>query len=245
MRSIDELREISRRRIDSPTHQSILFIVDTVPTRIPEMSGPLCRDFHNVHKKYGHIKTQAVVDLDGVFIDISHTYRGSTSDITIFRDSGFGQHVVEGTTIAADAIYQGLGSELNGGSIMIPHRRDDVDFSQVSLRNNSFLSSFRVTIVHSFGQLKNFQIINFYRGDLWKFNSIFRICCALFNIRRGVALQDTRSQDGDYPHISVLEGRRVSTISDVVDDFVMTYHNDGDGEEEEDDDVEEDDEAFE
>ncbi len=51
MKSIEELREIFRRRVNSrsPNHQSILFIVDSVPTRIPETSGPLGRDFHNVH----------------------------------------------------------------------------------------------------------------------------------------------------------------------------------------------------
>ncbi len=68
IKSIDELREISRRRIDSPIYQSVHFMMDTVPTRIPEMSGPLCRDFHNIHKKYRHssmnMKTQAIVDLD-------------------------------------------------------------------------------------------------------------------------------------------------------------------------------------
>ncbi len=143
-----------------------------------------------------------------MFLDIIHTYRGSTSDITIFRNSDFGQHVVEGTTIAADAIYQGLASELNGESIMIPHRRDDVDFSQVSQRHNSFLSSFRAMIEHSFGQLKNFEIISFYRGDLWKFNSIF-ISAAPSSTFEGVLHCKIRDHKTVTPHTSVLEQLKI------------------------------------
>ncbi len=164
MKSTEELQEISRRRINSPNHQSIHFIVDSVPTRIPETSEPLGRDFHNVHKKYAHVKTQAVVDMDGFFIDIRPSYCGAASDISIFRNSGFGEFVIDGTTIAADAIYQGLSDELNGGRIVIPHRRDDQGFSPESLRNNSFLSSFRVTVEHSFGGLKQFEILKYFRS---------------------------------------------------------------------------------
>ncbi len=58
-------------------------------------------------------------------------------------------------------------------------------------------------------------------SDLWRYNSIFRICCVLFNIRRGTPLVSSRSQDGDYPSIAVQEGRRLMTFSDIVDEFVM------------------------
>ena len=80
MKSIDELREISRKRINSAAHQSILFVVDSVPTRISESSGPIGRDYHNVHKKYAHVKTQAVVDMDGYFINISPSLFLETQD---------------------------------------------------------------------------------------------------------------------------------------------------------------------
>ena len=63
----------------------------------------------------------------------------------------------------------------------IPFRRDNGELSSNQMSSNSFMSSYRVVVEHSFGRLKNWEIINSFRSDYWKFNSFFRICCALHN----------------------------------------------------------------
>ena len=46
---------------------------------------------------------------------------------------------------------------------------------QEHMADNSFLSTYRVTVEHSFGALKNFEIIKSYRSDYWMFNNIFKV----------------------------------------------------------------------
>ena len=75
MKNEHELREVNIRVISDTRLRDYLFVVDSVPTRISNMSGPLARDFYNQHKKFPHIKTQAVVDMSGMFIHISPTVR--------------------------------------------------------------------------------------------------------------------------------------------------------------------------
>ena len=221
MKEEDELRQITAERTSHESCRDYLYIVDTIPTRIRDMSGPLAREFNNVHKRYSHIKTQAVVDLRGHFLHVSATYRGVASDITIFRESNFGHYVTNGITIIADSIYIGLRESLNGGNMLIPFRRDQGELSAGQMSHNSFLSTYRVVVEHSFGSLKNFEIIRFFRSDFWKFNTIFKICCALHNIHSGMELIESESEDGRYGDVNVLEGRAISTFTQMADDFVV------------------------
>lgn len=220
----DQLTRHAQQRFHE-TYHNVVYVVDTVPCKIPQPSSPLAREYYNVHKKYYHIKTQAVVNAKGDFIDISPTVKGATSDITLFRDSGFGEYVTSGKRIAADAIYQGIAPFLNGGDIIIPHRREQGTLSDTQEFSNSFHSSYRVVVEHSFGRLKRFQVMGFFRGDHWQFNNIFRICCGLCNAERREVLIESRYSDTSDPEMNLLPGTRHTSISSIADDFIVYRDN--------------------
>ncbi len=232
----NELRQITQGVVNDNSMHDVLFIVDTVPTRINESSGPHARNYHNVHKPYPHLKTQVVVSLNGRIVHVSSTYPGSVSDIRIFRESSFGAHVTDDITIAADGIYQSVEQELNGGTLLIPHRRPrNGSLTDDQLSDNSFLASHRVVVEHTFGRMKRFKIAQHFRSDHWLFNNVFRIIAAFNNIERGVPLLQRRYDSVPYPEASVLPGPRYLSFEAMADDFLAREYGseEEDGEEEE------------
>ncbi|KAG6959331.1 hypothetical protein JG688_00010124 [Phytophthora aleatoria] len=161
-------------------------------------------EYYSATHKLHCYKTKLSVIPTGLCINCSSHYRGSATDITIFRDNkGFHQTAATKSpseenmaddgplhdqypgswTILADKGYQGLADSY---CVLHPKRRHPMaPLTLEEEETNRSISTDRITIENYFGRIWTLWAVasDKYRWQEKKYETIFRACVALTNVQ--------------------------------------------------------------
>ena len=141
--------------------------------------------------------TTVIINKDGVIVGVSDSAVGSTSDITLLRESPmpFGKWTElmkdistpndDRIMIWVDKGYQGIGKDFPGSDIMIPHKRTkNRKLTTEQKQHNHIVNRTRVLVEHTIGRLKRHdKISDPYDGTLKEYNDDFDIISGLVNLK--------------------------------------------------------------
>jgi len=140
--------------------------------------GNIQKLFYSGKSKSHSLKYEIGVQIEtGNVCWVSGPYRGSSSDITISRQSGIFDQLLQDEWVLADTAYY--------GEQMFLHPIKNVrNMNDVSLKNfNIQLSSIRETVEHSIGRIKKMKFCTeTFRHGWEKHQQCFFIACHLLNL---------------------------------------------------------------
>lgn len=170
--------------IDSPEDfPECKFIVDATVQKINKPYTEFdeaSKFFSGKHYIYC-LKSQVIINLKGLAVDIVTSIPGSHHDKSIFDNNIeiFLRNFSESFTILADKGYQDRASKI----LLTPVKGNYRQLTPDQLRKNEKISKIRILIENYFGRLKaKFSIMEQqYRGSHAQYKDIFTTCCALVN----------------------------------------------------------------
>lgn len=170
---IDEIRDIL---LGDATEQKI-------PR--PEKKGKRNKH-HSGKKKTFTIKTQIIVNGQGLFADISPSIPGRTHDYKLFKESDLPSAIPKDVPIYLDSGYQGVNKDFPDLNAIIPFKRNrsGKDLTRSQKIFNTKQRKTRVPVEHSISRIKKYKALaETYRNSLQNYNSVFKFVCNIVNFR--------------------------------------------------------------
>lgn len=156
--------------------------VDATEQEIPRPKNKRRRKKYYSGKKKRHtVKTQIVVNKDGIILDNSKHHEGKKHDYSIFKDEP--PNVPKDVELGGDLGYQGMKKDFPDMKIRIPYKKPkNRKLNRKEKRFNKKLGRERIIVEHVIRKIKSFKIIgNEYRNELKNYDSSFSIAAGLIN----------------------------------------------------------------
>ena len=137
-------------------------IIDTFEQPIERPQDRAQADtFYSGKKKRHTLKVQVVVDEEtGQIIDVSGSYPGPTSDMTVLKDSGVMDRLPPGLGLLGDLAYLGMDKLSPAVAAATPRRKPrGKPRPEEDIAYNREFSRRRVKVEHSIGRMKRFKAV--------------------------------------------------------------------------------------
>lgn len=191
IRTIDELLSVY------PELEEVL--LDATEQKIPRPKNKTKRKSHHSGKKQAFtLMTQVLTNKDSLMLHVSDTQSGRGHDVRLFKKSAvpnwLGKHR-DKVLVRADGGYQGMDKQYPDIRIIIPVKRTrkKPELTKAERRHNKAHSTKRMPVEHSFGSVKQFQLLGqTYRGKQKDYKRYFVAVASVRNFRllvRAAALQ--------------------------------------------------------
>jgi hypothetical protein len=156
--------------------------LDATEQEIPRPKNKRRRKSHYSGKKKRHtVKTQVMVNKDGVILHNTPYVRGRRHDYDLFKD----HHplVPPKVTVGVDLGYLGVEKDFPELNTRLPaKRRKGKPLTPREKRRNRKLAQERVVVEHSIRRIKEYKIVgDRFRNQLTRYNTIFSLTCGLVN----------------------------------------------------------------
>jgi hypothetical protein len=177
------------RRIGSLKELEAVFpdlkaFVDATEQEIPRPKNKRRRKSHYSGKKKRHtVKTQVMVNKEGVIVHKSPYARGRRHDYDVFKDCH--PRVPPEVTVGMDSGYQGVQKDFPDLNTQLPRKKPKgKPQTKQTKKRNKKLARERVVVEHAIRRIKEHNIIGQkHRNRLANYNTIFNITCGLVNLR--------------------------------------------------------------
>jgi len=170
---IDEVRDI--------------LLGDATEQKVPRPQKKTKRKkYHSGKKKTFTIKTQLIVNGQGLFADISQSIPGRTHDYKLFKASGPPRSIPKGIPLYLDSGYQGVNKDFPDLNALIPFKRNrsGKQLTRSQKIFNTKQRKTRVPVEHSISRIKKYKALaETYRNSLQNYNMAFKFVCNLVNFR--------------------------------------------------------------
>lgn len=192
IRTIDELLSVH------PELEEVL--LDVTEQKIPRPKNKKKRNSHHSGKKQAFtVMTQVLTDKDSLMLHVSDTQSGRGHDVRFFKKSAvpnwLGKHR-DKILVRADGGYQGMDKQYPDIRIETPHKRTKKkpELTKAEKRYNKAHSTKRMPVEHSFGGVKQFQLLGqVYRGKQKDYKRYFVAIASVRNFRLLVRAEAMRS----------------------------------------------------
>jgi hypothetical protein len=184
LQTLDEVEEIF------PGFKAFL---DATEQEIPRPKDKRKRKTHYSGKKKKHtVKTQIVVNQDGLIVHKTAHATGSTHDYTLYRHSH--PHLPDNVRLGLDLGYKGIETDYRKLNCVLPFKRKNPGRGKRGMRGpllspgqrafNKALSKERVVVEHTNSRVKKFHIwADEFRNRLKHYGVMTDIVCGLVNFR--------------------------------------------------------------
>lgn len=170
---IDEVRDIL---LGDATEQKVLR---------PEKKTKRSK-YHSGKKKTFTIKTQIIVNGQGLFADISPSIPGRTHDYKLFKASDLPRAIPKDVPLYLDSGYQGVHKDFPNLPAIIPFKRNrsGKELTRSQKIFNTKQRKTRVPVEHAISKIKKYKVLaDTYRNSLQNYNSVFKCVCNIVNFR--------------------------------------------------------------
>lgn len=182
IRTIDELLSVY------PELEEVL--LDVTEQKIPRPKNKTKRKSHHSGKKQAFtVMTQVLTNEDSLMLHVSDTQSGRAHDVRLFKKSAvpnwLGKHR-DKILARADGGYQGMDKQYPDIRIITPHKRSKKkpELTKAERRHNKTNSTKRMPVEHSFGGVKQFQLLGqVYRGKQKDYKRYFVAIASVRNFR--------------------------------------------------------------
>jgi len=143
------------------------------------------RDYYSGKTKRHTMKHEIVATFNRRIIRVSNMYPGKVHDKMIIDTEGTIKEIPETLNIIGDLGYNGIQKEQPLRKIIIPPKKPrGSSLSLIQKLIRKLISRKRISIEHTIGDLKKFNIIKqIFRGRKNSFSTIFKTICALHNFK--------------------------------------------------------------
>jgi hypothetical protein len=170
---IDEVRDI--------------LLGDATEQKIPRPEKKINRKkYHSGKKKTFTIKTQIIVNGQGLFANISSSIPGRTHDYKLFKSSDPPDNIPKGVPLYLDSGYQGVNKDFPDLNVIIPFKRtrSSKKLTRSQKIFNTKQRKTRVPVEHAISKAKKYKVLaDTYRNSLQNYNSVFKFVCNIVNFR--------------------------------------------------------------
>ena len=188
IRTIDELLSVY------PELEEVL--LDVTEQKIPRPQNKKKRKSHHSGKKQAFtVMTQVLANKDSLMLHVSDTQSGRGHDVRLFKKSAvprwLGKHQ-DKILVRADGGYQGMDKQYPGIRIITPHKRTKKkpQLTKTEKQYNKAHSTKRMPVEHSFGGVKQFQLLGtIYRGKQKDYKRYFVAIASVRNFRLLVRME--------------------------------------------------------
>src|SRR3989344_203307 len=170
---IDEVRDI--------------LLGDATEQKVPRPEKKTKRKkYHSGKKKSFPIKTQIIVNGQGLFTHVSPSIPGRTLDYKLFKASDPPSTILKDVPLYLDSGYQGVNKDFPGLNAIIPFKRNRS--GKLLTRSQKIFNTkqrkTRVLVEHSISKIKKYKALaDTYRNSLQNYNSVFKFVCNIVNFR--------------------------------------------------------------
>ncbi len=161
-------------------------VIDTTEQQIPRPKNKRRRKSHYSGKKKKHtVKTQLMVNRDGLILHKAKHERGRKHDYEIFKRQGNNPWVPKGVEKIMDSGFQGVKKDFPDMNARIPKKkRRGKPRTKAEKKFNKKLSRERIVVEHAIGKVKKFGIMGgIFRNRLDRYDSASSIVYGLVNFR--------------------------------------------------------------
>lgn len=170
---IDEVRDI--------------LLGDATEQKVPRPEKKTKRKkYHSGKKKTFTIKTQIVVNGQGLFADVSESVPGRGHDYQLFKASDLPSAIPKDVPLYLDSGYQGVHKDFPNLNVVIPFKRNrsGKELTRSQKIFNTKQRKTRVPVEHSISKIKKYKVLaDTYRNSLQNYNSVFKFVCNIVNFR--------------------------------------------------------------
>lgn len=170
---IDEVRDI--------------LLGDATEQKVPRPEKKTKRKkYHSGKKKTFTVKTQIMVNRQGLFADISPSIPGRTHDYKLFKASDLPSTIPKDVPLYLDSGYQGVNKDFPDLNAIIPFKRNrsGKDLTRSQKIFNTKQRKMRVPVEHSISRIKKYKVLSdTYRNSLQNYNLAFKFVCNIVNFR--------------------------------------------------------------
>jgi hypothetical protein len=164
-------------------------IVDATEQKIPRPKNKKKRKSHHSGKKQAFtVMTQVLTNKDSLMLHVSSPMAGRRHDVTLFKKSAIPKWLErhkDKIHARADGGYQGMNEQYNI-RMTVPFKRSKIKptLSKADRLCNKKHSSKRIAVEHSFGGVKQFQLLGqIYRGKEKDYKRYFVAIASIRNFR--------------------------------------------------------------
>lgn len=162
-------------------------LADCTEQKIPRPKKKAKRNKHHSGKKKAFtIKTQIATTKQGLIVNIGKSIPGRQHDYKIFKASNLPKMIPKNTKLYLDSGYQGVQKDFPGLSSSIPCKRtrNGQPLTRSQKIRNTKQRKIRITVEHTFSQLKKFQILQqTFRNSLRNYETVFGFVANIVNFR--------------------------------------------------------------
>ncbi len=177
--TIEELRKVM------PDIDEIL--ADCTEQKIPRPKKKAKRNKHHSGKKKAFtVKTQIATNRQGLIVNINKSVAGRQHDYKIFKASNLPKMIPKGAKLYLDSGYQGVQKDFLNLNAIIPFKRNrwGGQLTHSQKIQNKKQRKIRITVEHTFSQLKKFQILQqTFRNSLRNYETVFGLLANIVNFR--------------------------------------------------------------
>lgn len=170
---IDEVRDI--------------LLGDATEQKVPRPVKKTKRNkYHSGKKKAFTIKTQIIVNGQGLFTNISPSIPGRTHDYKLFKESDLPSAIPKDVPIYLDSGYQGVNKDFPDLRAVIPFKRNrsGKELTKSQKIFNTKQRKTRVPVEHSISKIKKYKALaETYRNSLQNYSLAFKFVCNIVNFR--------------------------------------------------------------
>lgn len=156
--------------------------VDATEQEIPRPKNKRRRKKYYSGKKKRHtVKTQIVVNKNGIILDNSKHREGKKHDYSIFKEQT--PKIPKDVVLGGDLGYEGMRKDYPEMKTKIPYKKPKSrKLNKKEKRYNKSFSRERIVVEHTIRKIKSFKIIgNEYRNELKNYDNSFSIAAGLVN----------------------------------------------------------------
>lgn len=156
--------------------------VDATEQEIPRPKNKRRRKKYYSGKKKKHtVKTQIVVNKEGVIMDNSKHSEGKKHDYSIFKEQT--PKIPKDVELGGDLGYVGMEKDFPLMKTKVPYKKQKgKNLSKKERKFNKKLGRERIVVEHTIRKIKSFKIIgNEYRNELKNYDTSFSIAAGLVN----------------------------------------------------------------
>lgn len=182
IRTIDELLKVY------PELEEVL--LDATEQKIPRPKNKKKRKAHHSGKKQAFtIMTQILARKDSLVLHVSAPMAGRRHDVTLFKKSAIPNWLAkhkDALLARADGGYEGMDKQYPDSRILTPikRQRNKPVLTKQELRYNKQHSRQRIPVEHSFGGMKQFQLLgHIYRNQEKHYKQFFVAIASVRNFR--------------------------------------------------------------
>lgn len=143
------------------------------------------KKYYSGKKKCHALKTEISAAQSGRIMNVSQTYPGSMHDKNIIDQEQTPNKFPQRTAQRFDGGYQGIVQKYPNHYIILAHKKPrGKELSSLAKELNQMNSRRRIIVEHVLSRIKKFRICSdLYRGNIDKYNQIFRGVAALVNFK--------------------------------------------------------------